>query len=54
MRSVCIVELRVTVSGVNMLPVAPKFFCGDFVSPAKNKTCLCVRVKCQTYVYDFN
>ena len=35
MRSVCIVELSVTVSGVNVLRVAAKFFCVEFVSPAK-------------------
>ena len=40
LRSVCIVELRVTGSGVSALRFTARLFYGEFVSPAKNKNVL--------------
>jgi hypothetical protein len=38
MRSLCIVELRVAVNNIKLLPVAQQCFCGQFMCPATIRT----------------
>jgi hypothetical protein len=56
MRSLCIVELRVTVNNVKILSVPQKKNCsyGEFMTPATTKTYLGLHVKCPIILSDFN
>jgi len=54
MRSLCIVELHVTVNSTKILNVAQNCFYEEFISPATIKREFRLHVKCSLLLSDFN
>jgi len=53
MRSLCTVELHVTVNSVEILNVAQNCFYDEFMSPATIKREFRLHVKCSLWLSDF-
>jgi hypothetical protein len=55
MRSMCIVELQVTINNIKILSVAQPCYYGEFMSPATTqRNYLGIHINCPTFLFDFN